>query len=99
MIMFTIIGMFVTGMLFLVVLAVLYWEFVHPIFQAISLTRWNIACGKKMGIDFTDYPYLKVFSNYYTIGGHPGVRTWNTYGEWLGIGRWLVFDSEEDEAP
>ncbi|QOI58279.1 hypothetical protein pSal_SNUABM02_046 [Salmonella phage pSal-SNUABM-02] len=99
MIFFTIIGGAVCAGVGFFVLAILYWFFVHPLFQAVSLTRWNIACGKATNIDFTNYPYWKVFKGYYSVGGWPGERTWNSIGEWRGIGRWQVFKSEDEEAP
>lgn len=99
MIFFTIIGGAVCAGISFFVLAILYWFFVHPLFQAVSLTRWNIACGKATNIDFTNYPYWKVFKGYYSVGGWPGERTWNSIGEWRGIGRWQVFKSEDEEAP
>lgn len=96
---FEFVGVITVTVFLMVTLGVLYSLFVHPVFQAVSLTRWNIACGKATNIDFANYPYWKVFKGYYSIGGWPGERTWNSIGEWRGIGRWEVYTPEDDEAP
>ena len=99
MIFFEIVGAITVAFFVTVAISVLYSLFVHPLFQAISLTRWNIACEKILGGYDKNYPYWKVFKHYYSIGGWPGERTWNSVGEWRGIGRWEVYKSDKDEAP
>lgn len=98
---FTIVGMAVCAGLAFLVLGVVYWMFVHPAFQAISLTNWYIACCSVDGTekDFPFWTLWAIFCDYYTVGGRVGERTWNSIGEWHGIGRWRIFPSEDDQAP
>lgn len=99
MIIFTIIGVIVVAGFVLACLAVIYSQFVHPLFQAISLSNWYLACVEADAeVSMVKLPYWRLIRHYYEVGGWPGERTWNSVGEWYGIGRWRVFPIE-DEAP
>lgn len=100
MIFFTVIGAIVTAGVFAAILGYLYFMFLHPLFQAFSLTNWYLTCLKADGgVNMTSLPYWRLVAHYYTVGGWVGVRTWNSIGEWYGIGRWRIFPDEDDQAP
>lgn len=94
MIIFTVIGMVFVAGIMLAAIYLIYSNFIHPLLQAISLTRWQIACVKPTrSVSFKDF-WASV-CHYYSIGGWVGTRTWNNLGEWRGIGRWEVYDDNE----
>lgn len=100
MIVFTVIGVIVTAVVFAAILGYLYFMFLHPLFQAFSLTNWYLACLKADGgVNTASLPYWRLVAHYYSVGGWPGERTWNSIGEWYGIGRWRIFPDEDDQAP
>jgi hypothetical protein len=100
MIFFTVIGAIVTAGVFAAILGYLYFMFLHPLFQAFSLTNWYLTCLKADGgVNMASLPYWRLVAHYYTVGGWPGERTWNSIGEWYGIGRWRIFPDDEDKAP
>lgn len=96
MIVFTVIGVIVTAGVFAAILGYLYFMFLHPLFQAFSLTNWYLACLKADGgVDMASLPYWRLVAHYYSVGGWPG----DSIGEWYGIGRWRIFHDEDDQAP
>lgn len=95
---FTAIGMIFVGFIVLIAIYLIYSNYIHPLFQAISLTRWQIACVKPTRkVTFKDF--WVCICHYYEVGGWVGTRTWNDLSEWRGIGRWEVYKSDKDEAP
>lgn len=95
---FTAIGMIFVGCIVLIAIYLMYSNYIHPLFQAISLTRWQIACVKPTRkVGFKDF--WACICHYYEVGGWVGSHTWNDLGEWRGIGRWKVYKSDKDEAP
>lgn len=98
MIFFTIVGVATCVAISLLALVVLYWMFIHPAFQALSISRWLVACEKLAdpGKKLTIKQKWGLFKWGYQIGGLEG-RHSNRYGEWRGIGKWIVYDQNQNE--
>ncbi|AFU64329.1 hypothetical protein HNGLIVSP_CDS0067 [Escherichia phage 241] len=94
---FEIVGVITTCVFVIITLSVVYYSFIHPIFQAISIARWLTACSLATG---NKPPTLKerwsFFKWGYEIGGVRTTRYSNNIGEWYGIGRWNLFKSDEE---
>ncbi|UQS92984.1 hypothetical protein BRM13313_00054 [Salmonella phage BRM 13313] len=94
---FEIVGVITTCVFAIITLGVVYYSFIHPIFQAISITRWLTACSLELG---NKPPTLSAkwefFKWAYETGGVRTTRYSNNVGEWCGIGRWHLFKSGDE---
>lgn len=97
---FEIVGFITVALVILLAIGSLYWLFVHPFFQAISIVRWVTACS--LSVENRPLSLREKWGWFkwgYDIGGARTTRYSNRAGEWYGIGRWEVYKPEEDEAP
>ncbi|WPJ72117.1 hypothetical protein DEEACLCL_00100 [Salmonella phage CRW-SP2] len=93
---FEIVGIITVTVFFMIVFGVIYWLFVHPIFQAISLARWFGACMNHIGEDLSFSSKWKIFKSYYEVGGVSFESTRNNAGCWHGIGDWRIYEDESE---
>lgn len=76
----------------LIAAGLLWWLFVQPAIQAISVTRWISACLKLAndGRECTFDEKWEHFKRYYEVGAPRILGLHNNYGSWYGIGRWTA---------
>lgn len=95
---FEFVGIITCAILGIILVSIIYLTFIHPIFQAVSITRWACACEKL--IDSEKKITLRVlwamFKWGYVVGSDHGIRYHNRFGEWSGIGKWRVYENEDE---
>lgn len=95
---FQYIGVGVVSALFLTGVWVLWICVIWPFVEACSLCRWHCACLSVIKIKRPGFAYAaKTIWYYYFLGGRGFARTWNSFGEWDGVGNWKVYPIEDDE--
>lgn len=95
---FEVVGIITCAILGIILVSIIYLTFIHPIFQAVSIMRYVLACEKVAD------PRCKVtlrvlwvaFKWGYEVGGHHSIRYHNRFGEWSGIGKWRVYENEDE---
>lgn len=75
----------------------LWLSFIRPLFEAISMARWSREMHNKHPYYVKKVGWAKLVYHHYEAFG----RNWQTTrcraGEWHGIGKWEVYNFEEEE--
>lgn len=95
---FEFVGVVTVALFVTTFLAVVYTLFIHPVFQAISIMRWACACEKLIDPEkkITLRVLWAMFKWGYVVGSNHGIRYHNRFGEWSGIGKWRIYEDEDE---